>query len=338
MQEHRKLKCARIIAQTVVWNERDSGHNQLMSAINGILNLYKPTGVSSHDMVARVRRILREKRVGHAGTLDPAAEGVLPVCVGQATRVVEYLSDARKVYCALLGLGLTTDTYDREGVVITKRSVPDFTLADLENVAERFRGKIEQLPPVYSAIKVAGQPLYKAARAGTAAEIDLKPRPIEIFRLDITEWHSPWLKLWVECSKGTYIRSLAYDIGESLGCGAFMAGLVRVQSGPFHLSQAYRLEEVEAAHQLGRLEAEILQPLDAVLADWPAWAIDQIAAERIRQGRNLSTDRPDWHLNDRLDPTAAALPMRRAYTEQGQLLALLEQQDQEWHPLKVFTV
>jgi tRNA pseudouridine55 synthase len=307
-----------------------------MSAINGILNLYKPTGVSSHDMVARVRRILGEKRVGHAGTLDPAAEGVLPVCVGQATRVVEYLSEARKVYCALLGLGLTTDTYDREGVVTTKKPVPDFSLEDLEKAIAPYRGKIEQLPPVYSAIKIAGQPLYKAARAGTTAELDLKPRPVEIFRLDITEWRSPWLRLWVECSKGTYIRSLAYDIGESLGCGAFMAGLVRVASVPFRLSQAHRLEEVEAAHRAGRLEVEILQPLDTVLGGWPAWVVDQATAEKIRQGRNLSLDGPEWALNDRLDPTAAKLPLRRAYTGQGQLLALLEQQGHEWHPLKVF--
>lgn len=306
-----------------------------MPAINGILNLYKPVGVSSHDMVARVRRILREKRVGHAGTLDPAAEGVLPVCVGPATRVVEYLSDARKTYAALLGLGLTTDTYDREGIVVAKNEVPDFSPADLEKAMAGFRGQIEQLPPVYSAIKVGGQPLYKAARAGTAAELDLKPRPVEIYRLEITGWRSPWLKLWVECSKGTYIRSLAYDIGESLGCGAFMAGLVRVQSGPFHLSQAYRLEEVEAAFQAGRLEEEILQPLDAVLNEWPAWVVDQATAEKIRQGRNLT---PEGQLNGQLDPVAAALPMRRAYTEQGQLLALLGQQGQEWHPDKVFTV
>ncbi|MDB5081249.1 MAG: tRNA pseudouridine synthase [Chloroflexi bacterium] len=287
-------------------------------------------------MVARVRRILREKRVGHAGTLDPAAEGVLPVCVGQATRVVEYLSDAHKVYCALLGLGLTTDTYDREGVVTAKKPVPDFTPEALEVVLARFRGKIGQLPPVYSAIKIAGQPLYKAARAGTTAGLDLQPRPVEIFKLEITEWHSPWLKLWVECSKGTYIRSLAYDIGESLGCGAFMAGLVRVQSGPFHLSQAHRLEEVEAAYQAGRLELDILQPLDAVLADWPAWVVDQATAEKIRQGRNLAPAGPEWLLNAQFDATAGALPLRRVYTDQGQLLALMEQQGQEWHPVKVF--
>jgi tRNA pseudouridine55 synthase len=309
-----------------------------MSAINGILNLYKPAGISSHDMVARVRRILREKRVGHAGTLDPAAEGVLPICVGQATRVVEYLSDARKVYAALLGLGISTDTYDREGRVTARNDVPDFSPAELETVLNQFRGKIEQLPPVYSAIKIGGQPAYKAARAGTGAALDLPPRPVEIYRLAITEWRSPWLKLWVECSKGTYIRSLAYDIGQSLGCGAFMAGLVRVQSGPFHLKDACTLAEVEAAQQTGQLEAGILQPLDAVLEGWPAWVVGDATAEKIRQGRNLVPGAMGaLALNEGLDPVAAGRPMRRVYTTQGQLLALLEPEGLEWHPAKVFT-
>lgn len=285
-------------------------------------------------MVARVRRILREKRVGHAGTLDPAAEGVLPVCVGQATRVVEYLSDARKVYAALLGLGISTDTYDREGRVTAKNAVPDFTLADLEKVLSRFRGKIEQLPPVYSAIKIGGQPAYKAARAGDSDSLDLQPRPVEIYRLEITAWESPWLKVGVECSKGTYIRSLAYDIGQALGCGAFMAGLVRVQSGPFHLKDAHTLEAVEAALLAGQLETAILQPLDAVLADWPAWVVDDATAEKVRQGRNLAPD----SLNKGVDPAAAEKPYRRVYTAEGQLLALLEPQGSEWHPAKVFTV
>lgn len=302
-----------------------------MSAIHGILNLYKPTGISSHDMVARVRRILREKRVGHAGTLDPAAEGVLPVCVGQATRVVEYLSDARKVYAALLGLGISTDTYDREGRVTALNPVPDLALSDLETTLARFRGKIEQLPPVYSAVKIGGQPAYKVARAGTGNKLDLQPRPVEIYRLEITEWRSPWLKLWVECSKGTYIRSLAYDIGQSLGCGAFMAGLVRVQSGPFQLKDAVTLEAVKVAQQTGHLHDRILQPLDAVLNDWPAWVVDDPTAESIRQGRNLAPGdlAPDFD-------GSAQKPFRRVYTTEGQLLALLEPAGPEWHPAKVF--
>lgn len=303
-----------------------------MATFNGILNIYKPVGLTSHDVVGRVRRILREKRVGHAGTLDPAAHGVLPICVGQATRVVEYLSDARKVYCAEVVLGLTTDTYDREGIVTTSREVPDFTRADIDKALEGLRGPIGQLPPIYSAIKVGGQPLYKAARAGTAGEIELKSRPVEIFKLEITAWERPWLKLWIECSKGTYIRSLAYDLGQKLGCGAFMHGLVRVQSGPFELSEAVTLEELAQSGENGQLESEILQPIDNVLKDWPAWIVDDSTAQWLRQGRNLSAS----ELNPALDAVAAQLPYRRAYTTQGELVALLERDGAEWHPSKVF--
>lgn len=307
--------------------------------VNGILNLNKPVGLTSHDLVARVRRILREKRVGHAGTLDPAAEGVLPVCVGQATRVVEYLSDARKIYCAELRLGVTTDTYDREGIVTSVQEVPDFMIEQLEPVVGRFRGPIEQIPPIYSAIKVAGQPLYKAARAGKGDEIELKPRPVEIFTLEITAWAKPFMKLWVECSKGTYIRSLAYDIGQALGCGAYMQHLVRIQSGPFRLEDAITLEELEEAAQSGP-EAldEYLQPMDKVLYDWPAWIVNEETAERIRQGRDIAPEREGlrqgWRLN--LKAVGREKPFRRVYTSQGELLALLEQAGDSWHPAKVF--
>ena len=302
-------------------------------SVNGILNLYKPIGLTSHDAVARVRRILREKRVGHAGTLDPAAHGVLPICVGQATRVVEYLSDARKVYCAEICLGLTTDTYDREGRVTSVRDVPPLTLAEIDRATEALRGPIEQIPPLYSAIKVGGQPLYKAARAGTAHSIELKPRPVEIFRFELTAWERPWLRAWIECSKGTYIRSLAYDLGERLGCGGYMHSLVRVQSGPFGLSQAITLEELAAAAQAGQLNDGFLQPLDVVLADWPAWVVDGPTAERIRQGRNLATEQAGMF---NAAATGQSRPFRRVYDQDGQLLALLERDGQEWHPAKVF--
>ncbi len=304
--------------------------------ISGILNLYKPIGLTSHDAVARVRRILKEKRVGHAGTLDPAAEGVLTVCVGQATRIVEYLTEAGKTYCADLTLGLTTDTYDREGLVTSVRDVPDFSLEEIEQVANRFRGKIEQVPPLYSAIKVAGQPLYKAARAGLGADIQLEARPIEIFKLEITEWVRPCLRLWVECSKGTYIRSLAYDLGEALNCGAYMHHLIRVQSGPFHLAEACTLEELEQAAKIGP-EAlnEYFYPVDSVLSDWPAWVVDNPTAERLRQGRDFAPElEPNWLYQ--VDIINKDKPFRRVYTAQGELLALLEKAGQVWHPTKVF--
>ncbi len=307
---------------------------------SGILNLDKAVGMTSHDVVARVRRILREKRVGHAGTLDPAAEGVLPVCVGQATRIVEYLSNAHKTYCADVMLGLTTDTYDREGVVTAVRDVPDFSRAEIEQAVARFRGKLEQIPPLYSAIKVAGQPLYKMARAGRGDEVELKPRPVEIFKLEILAWERPWLKLWVECSKGTYIRSLAFDLGAALGCGAFMSHLVRVQTGPFHLNEAITLEELqEAAENDQEALANYLLPIDTVLSDWPAWIVDHPTAERIRQGRDFVPAQEalqhGWRLNEKVVGTEK--PFRRVYTAEGELLALLEKAGEGWHPAKVFS-
>jgi tRNA pseudouridine55 synthase len=299
-----------------------------MTTINGILNLYKPAGMTSHDVVAKVRRILREKRVGHAGTLDPAATGVLPLCVGQATRLVEYLSDANKIYCAEATLGVTTDTYDREGQVTSQQTVPDFTLAELDAAAESLRGAIMQLPPIFSAIKMGGQPLYKAARAGTADQIELKPRPVTIHRLDIHKWESPVAQLWVECSKGTYIRSLVHDLGQKLGCGAYMSDLVRVQSGPFHIRDAATLQDLE---QQG---AALLQPLDIIIADWPAWVVDDQTAVYIRQGRDFSVERMRGIIQT-VAPESDK-PFRRVYSLQGDFIAILEKQGAVWHPAKVF--
>jgi tRNA pseudouridine55 synthase len=309
-----------------------------MSQIHGILNIYKPIGLTSHDVVARVRRILREKRVGHAGTLDPAAEGVLPVCVGQATRVVEYLSDASKTYCADVVFGITTDTYDREGIVTAVKDVPDVSQAELEKVLDNFRGKISQVPPIYSAIKIGGQPAYKAARAGKSSEIELKSREIEIFKLEISYWDRPWLKLWIECSKGTYIRSLAYDSGATLGCGAYMHHLVRVQVGAFHLKDSVSLEQLEETVQNNQLENVLLHP-DTVLKEMPAWIVNSDTALKIKQGRDFpivhALDQTAWEVSATVDE---AHPYRRVYTEDGDLLALLEREGQVWHPSKVFNL
>jgi len=306
-----------------------------MNGLSGILNIYKEIGGTSHDAVAGVRRILHEKRVGHAGTLDPAAEGVLPICVGQATRIVEYLTDTHKIYCADVILGITTDTYDREGIVTSVRNVPDFGVGEIETVLQKFRGPIQQVPPIYSAIKVQGQPLYKAARAGRAAEIELKPRPLTIFDLRITHWERPWLKLWIECSKGTYIRSLAFDIGAELGCGAYMQHLLRVQSGPFHLAHALTLASLAQVTEAGRLE-EILFPLDTVLGEWPAWIVNAATANYIKQGRNVQpgpeADWQKWPTPGEID----LQPFRRVYNQAGELLALLERDGTAWHPAKVF--
>src|SRR5947209_2606309 len=196
--------------------------------MDGIFNINKPTGMTSHDVVAKVRKLLHQKRVGHAGTLDPAASGVLPICVGQATRVAEYLSESGKAYTATITFGIVTDTYDAEGEVVRTTDASSLTRSQIEAILPHFTGPQMQLPPRYSAIKLQGQPAYKRVRAGE--EITLEVRPIEISHLQVLDWQparEPRITLAVECSKGTYIRSLAYDLGEQLGYGAHLSALVR---------------------------------------------------------------------------------------------------------------
>ena len=257
--------------------------------------MYKPVGWTSHDVVGFVRKRLREKRVGHAGTLDPAAEGVLPVAVGQATRVLEFL-EGRKSYTADIVLGVTTDTYDREGIVTSVTPVPDdLRLDQIEAALANFRGRISQTPPAYSALKIDGQPLYKAARAAgdadaaarVAALAESKRREVEIYRLALTHWLPPdGLTIEVDCSKGTYIRSLVYDLGQALGVGAYMAHLRRTAAGLFTIDDALRPEDLELALEFEYLD-NVMLPIDAALADWPAWIVDAAGELAVRQGKEI---------------------------------------------------
>ncbi|HEY7416989.1 MAG TPA: tRNA pseudouridine(55) synthase TruB, partial [Ktedonobacteraceae bacterium] len=226
--------------------------------MDGIFNINKPCGMTSHDVVARIRRLLKQKRVGHAGTLDPAASGVLPICVGQATRLAEYLSESGKTYRAEITFGIVTDTYDSEGTVLHTQDVQGLTLAQIEQGLSSFLGPQMQLPPRYSAIKLQGQPAYKRMRAGE--EVVLTPRLVEIYQLQILDWQSPCLTLLVACSKGTYIRSLAYDIGEQLGCGAYLSALLRTRSGPFDLTTSVTLEQLGTAIEQNDLSSCLLPP------------------------------------------------------------------------------
>src|SRR5581483_10072751 len=215
--------------------------------MDGIFNIYKSTGMTSHDVVAKMRKLLQQRRVGHAGTLDPAASGVLPICAGLATRVAEYLSESGKAYQATIIFGIETDTYDAEGEVTRTTSADNLRREYIEKTLVQFRGRQMQIPPRYSAIKIQGQAAYKRTRAGE--EVSMEARPIEITRLEIVHWHNPQLILDVECSKGTYIRSLAYDLGRALGCGAHLAGLVRTRSGPLRLEESVTLEELARADE-----------------------------------------------------------------------------------------
>ncbi len=252
--------------------------------LSGILNINKPKGLTSHDVVDEIRRVTGMKKVGHAGTLDPLATGVLLVCVGKATRVARFLMQSPKTYRAVIRLGISTDTYDAEGRVV--RSVPEVkvTREEVEKALEKFRGVIEQVPPMYSAIKIGGKRLYELARQGK--EVPRKPRRVEIYRLELLEWDNPFLTVEVECSPGTYIRSLAHDLGEELGCGAHLAKLTRTRSGKFTLEKAVTLEQVREAAAAGKLKS-LLHPIDSALEDLPSVTLEPGEEKRFRMGQKV---------------------------------------------------
>ena len=296
--------------------------------MDGILNINKPVGMTSHDVVARVRKLLKQRRVGHTGTLDPLASGVLPICIGQGTRVAEYLSESGKAYLADIVFGTVTDTYDAEGTILRTTDTTNLTLPQIEEALPQFLGEQMQVPPRYSAIKLQGQPAYKRARAGE--EIALEPRPVIISRLDIHAWQPLQprrLTLAVECSKGTYIRSLAYDLGERLGYGAHLAALIRTRSGPFSLSESITLEQLAEAAEVGNVAA-YLHPIDSALQQYPALRLDAATTERVLHGNA-------FHCQEYSGQTPAALA--RVYDAAGQLLAIAEWDAQQsiWQPKKV---
>jgi tRNA pseudouridine55 synthase len=311
--------------------------------VDGIFNVNKPPDLTSHDVVARVRRAARQKRVGHAGTLDPMATGVLPVCMGQATRVAEYLSAGGKAYRATIRFGVMTDTYDAEGAVVRTAPVA-LTSAEIATALPAFLGRQTQVPPIYSAIKRGGQPLYKLARAGKP--VAAEPRLVEIYALTIVSWQSPDLALDVECGKGTYIRSLAFDLGERLGPGAHLAGLVRTRSGPLSLETSVALEELERALAEGRW-ADYLYAPDEALLDHRAAILGATSEARMRNGQVLrfaAPPAPPTPLSGAAGSEVAGPPepeqLLRAYSVDGRFLGILRWEPTlgAWLPHKVLLV
>lgn len=255
---------------------------------HGILLLDKPPGLTSNAALSRAKRALGIRKAGHTGALDPLATGLLPLCFGQATKVSAFLLDADKGYLAEVMLGQTTASGDAEGDVLERREVPDLARADIEKVLAGFRGPIEQVPPMFSALKHKGRRLHDLARAGI--EVERKPRPVTIHRLDLLEFDPPRLSLRVICSKGTYIRSLAMDIGEALGCGAHLTGLRRESSGPFSLDGAVTLEALE---EMDAARArDLLLPPNAALPHLPRVDLDDLAAVDIGHGKPVATSHP----------------------------------------------
>lgn len=246
----------------------------------GFLNIYKPKGKTSHDVVAILRRITKVKQIGHTGTLDPFAEGVLPICIGKATRLIEYLKDD-KAYVATVQFGSATDTYDLEGET-TKTSDLIPSLDEIEAKLDDFRGEIEQTPPIYSAIKVNGKKLYEYARAGE--QVEVKTRKVCISELKLLEYNQETrtLELYIACSKGTYIRSIANDLGEKLGCFGHLIKLVRVQAGDFVVEDAIKLEDLQTKEDV---EKQLIYPLQKL--NYQTYSLDEIEKEKISHGMQI---------------------------------------------------
>jgi len=290
----------------------------------GILLLDKPSGPTSHDLVNVVRRGTGERRVGHAGTLDPLATGLLVICLGPATRLSEYLTRKDKRYRARVRLGQTTTTYDADGQVVAESSHwPEHSA--LEAALAGFRGPQLQRPPPYSAIKRGGQKAYELARRGEAVE--LEPRSVTIHSLELVGWQPPECELEVSCSAGTYIRSLAHDLGQVLGCGAHLLGLRRTASGAFQVGEAVPLSELKMAFAEGAAAwKRYLLPADSALADWPAVNLLLEEVEHVRHGRAVP-----------LGEAPAAGGWARAYSPTGEFMAVLRADTTAhvWRPHKV---
>lgn len=281
---------------------------------DGILNVNKPAGWTSHDIVAKVRGLLKGPKVGHGGTLDPAATGVLPILVGRGTRIAEYLLEWDKEYRAVLRLGQTTDTQDATGIVQATRSIDALTEEKIRAAIARFRGQITQMPPMYSAVKVGGVPLYKSARKGQTVERE--SRRVEIHELDVLGIAGPDVTLRVRCSKGTYVRTLCADIGEALGVGGHLLSLVRTRVGPLAVERALTLDEI-GAHLLSGCLSDDLLPLDAALEMVPAVIVEGPTAERVRHGGAVPAGAGRWAAAEHGTPAVV-----RVKDAAGRLLAV----------------
>ena len=286
---------------------------------NGIISIDKPQGWTSQDVTSRLRRVFMTRRIGHGGTLDPMATGVLPVFVGRATRGVEFFEHAEKIYETVLRLGLTTDTEDITGRVLTEQEV-QLSEEEFLAVLPRFRGEILQVPPMYSALKVDGKKLYELARKGK--EVERKPRPITIHALECLSFSGNEARLRVHCSKGTYIRTLCKDIGEALGCGGCMAELRRVQAGAYTLADSIPLERLLEESEAGKPVEQYLRPVDSMFTQHPALTLTEKQALRIRNGNTFST--------------AEAAGTYRVYGPDGEFLALCSAEEGVMKTIKSF--
>ena len=301
----------------------------IKNAISGALVVDKPVGMTSHDVVQAIRNGTGLRRAGHTGTLDPRASGVLIILVGPAVRLSEYVSASDKRYQAIIRLGGTTETFDAEGKVTLSQTKDPMTVTEteFEEALKTFVGEIEQTPPPYSAVKVQGRKAYEMARKGE--EVELEPRKIMVHHLEVLEWTPPEVVIDVHCSSGTYVRSLANDLGEKLGCGAYLVGLRRTKSGRFTLRDATPLRKLQEAFNAGNWY-QYLIPAAEALGDWPAIELSPDEVEGVRHGHRVKAKEADT-VNEKV----------RGISTQGELVSLMEltiQADgtKEWQPKKVF--
>lgn len=287
--------------------------------MDGILNIYKERGFTSHDVVAKLRGICKMRRIGHTGTLDPDAEGVLPVCLGRATKLCELLTDKQKEYRVVMRLGVVTDTQDMSGAVLEEHPV-NVTEEEVVAAIHTFVGQYDQIPPMYSALKVNGKKLYELARAGQVVERE--PRRVNILHINIDEINLPTVIMTVGCSKGTYIRTLCHDIGQKLGCGAAMESLLRTQSGQFTLENSVKLSEVQRYADEGRLE-EIAIPADRLFARYEKAVVTEAGEKLLFNGNPMPISMLEWETEpETLDNDAGV----RIYDRTGAFIGLYRYQ------------
>jgi tRNA pseudouridine55 synthase len=302
-------------------------NQELKNAISGVLVIDKPIGMTSHDVVNAVRYGTGIRRAGHTGTLDPRASGVLVILVGPAVRLSEYVSASDKRYQAIIRMGASTDTFDAEGRFTQQTTSPlSVTESQFEETLKQFVGEIEQTPPPYSAVKVRGRRAYDMARKGE--EVELAPRKINVYHLEVLEWAPPEVVVDVHCSSGTYVRSLANDMGNALGCGGYLVGLRRTKSGRFSLRDATPLRKLQEAFRAGNWY-QYLIPAAEALGDWPAIELDPDMVENVKHGHRIPANPADKPgINN----------LVRGVSMAGELVALMELDPttSEWQPKKVF--
>ena len=278
---------------------------------HGIMNVYKEAGYTSHDVVARLRGICKQKKIGHTGTLDPDAVGVLPVCLGNGTRLCDMLTDRTKEYVAVLRLGIVTDTQDISGTVLSEKTV-EATPDKVREVIASFEGDSMQIPPMYSALKVNGKKLYELAREGK--EVEREARPVTIYRLEVLKEAHPEYTIKVECSKGTYIRTLCHDIGQALGCGGVMAGLKRTRVGEFEIDKAYTLDELQKLSDQGQLLKAVIS-VEKMFENLSALFVKEESMKILRNGNQLKIE--DFSSASYENAEAADGQEFRVYSDEG---------------------